>query len=98
MSPTPIVNATTFPVMNNFKDISSVVNLITPLLSTGAAILFLGMLFYAGYVILTAGGSAENYQKAQKIATFAVIGLLIVVLAYVIVRLLSYLLGVQSLI
>ena len=89
------VNPTNFPSAR-FTDLGSITNLITPLLSIGGGIIFLVMLFYAGFTVLTAGGKTENLEKARNIATYAVIGLLVIMFGYLIVKVLAIILNVQD--
>lgn len=95
-----IINPQTLPTYlpgpTRFGDIGSIVNLITPLLTLGAALIFLVMLFYGGFTILTAGGDPAKYDTAKKIVTFAVIGLLIVLLAFLAVRVIGTVLNVPT--
>ena len=43
------------------------------------------LILYGGFTWMTAGGSEEKVEKAKKIVTAAVIGLVIVILAWAIV-------------
>lgn len=55
---------------------------VTGALSIAGAIFFV-MFLWGGVRYLTAGGSAEDVKKARQILTNAVIGMVIVALAYV---------------
>lgn len=44
--------------------------------------IFLGLIIYAGYLWMTAGGESEKVDKAKKLIFQAVIGLIIVLAAY----------------
>lgn len=44
------------------------------------------MIMYAGFLILTGGGDEEKSQKAKRIITYAIIGVLIILFSYVIYR------------
>lgn len=72
-----------------FGNIASILNLVLPLVTIAAALLFLIMLFRAAFTILTGAGTAENVAKAQKTVTNAVIGLILIISAYTIVRLVA---------
>jgi len=50
-------------------------------------------LIYAGILMVTAGGEEGNVEKAKKIITFAVIGIVIIVLSYTIVGFIANILG-----
>jgi len=67
---------------SKFSNFGTITNLLLPILITGAAIVFLGMILYGAYIYITAGDNPKNVQKAQQIFIFACIGLLIVVLSY----------------
>ncbi|MDO8497752.1 MAG: hypothetical protein Q7S61_04370 [bacterium] len=72
-----------------FGNIASILNLVLPLVTIAAALLFLIMLFRAAFTILTGAGTAENIAKAQKTMTNAIIGLILIISAYTIVRLVA---------
>lgn len=78
------------PAVNPFAKISTfghLLNVILPILIIGAAVLLLVMLLYGAFTWITAGGSAENVAKAQKIMTYAILGLVLVILSFVFVKL-----------
>lgn len=45
-------------------------------------IIFVLLSLYAGFLWMTAGGTEENIEKAKKILTAAVVGLVIILLSY----------------
>jgi cbb3-type cytochrome oxidase subunit 3 len=47
-------------------------------------IIFLGLMVYGGYIWMTDRGNSDNIEKAKKLITAAVIGLIIVMAAYAI--------------
>jgi len=51
------------------------------------------MLIYAGMLMVTAGGEEEQIGKAKKIITYAVIGIVIIVLSYTIIGFVTNILG-----
>ncbi|OGK42635.1 hypothetical protein A3A74_06390 [Candidatus Roizmanbacteria bacterium RIFCSPLOWO2_01_FULL_35_13] len=69
--------------------IGQLMNVFLPALIIGAAILLLIMLLYGSYTWITAGGNAENVAKAQKIMTYSVFGLVLVILSLLFVRLIT---------
>ncbi len=93
-TPTPYINATTFPAAR-FGNISNLTGLIAPLLMTGAALLFGGMLLLMAYKWLTAGSDQDQVTQARNIGTYAVLGIVLVLGAYVIVKIVGYVLGIQ---
>ena len=80
-----------------FANIATLINVILPLLTLGAALIFLVMALYGGFVWITSGGSQENLAKAQKIFTSSIIGLVIVIFSFALVNLIGYILKVQIL-
>ena len=79
-----------------FGNIASLLNLFIPILIIGAALLLLIMLLYGGFTWITAGGTPENLAKAQKIMTFAIIGLVIVILSFLFVKLISIIFNIAA--
>jgi len=86
---TSFINPTSFAPAK-FINIGVIYNLITPLLMIGAAILFLVTIISAAFTYLTAGGNAENIKKAQKSLMFAIIGLVFVISAYLIMKIIAF--------
>ena len=80
-----------------FTTIATLVNLILPLLSLGGTVIFLIMALYGAFTWISSGGSRENLAKAQKIFTSSIIGLIIVVFSFVLVKLIGYILKIQIL-
>lgn len=79
-----------------FANIASLLNLFIPILIIGAAFLLLIMLLYGGFTWITAGGTPENLAKAQKIMTYAILGLVIVVLSFLFVKLISIIFNIAA--
>lgn len=76
--------------IQKFGNIASILNLVVPLLMSGAALLFLIMLLRAGFKIITAGGDPNQISAAQKMMTFAVIGLVVIISSYTLIRIIGY--------
>jgi amino acid transporter len=70
-------------VNSNLPDV--IVNIINYLLAF-LALLAVIMILFGGFQWLTAGGNEEKVDKAKKILTAAVIGLVIIILAWAIAR------------
>lgn len=96
ISPIDIGNSNFYPPAA-VGNLGAMLNFIIPILSAGAALIFLGMLMLAGFTWITAGDKPENVQKAQKIMTFAVLGLLIVFFSYLAMKVISMVLGTGTL-
>jgi hypothetical protein len=86
------INPTTF-LPAKIADISTIITFVLPFISLGAAVAFLGMLIYAAFTWMTAADKPENITKAWKIASFAFLGLFIVIISFVAVKLLGLVLG-----
>ena len=82
---------------NKFANIASFLNIILPLIMIGAALVFLVMALFGAFTWLTSGGSQENLAKAQKTFINAIIGLLIVVFAFVLTQIIGKMLNVSIL-
>lgn len=99
-----IVKAATFkpePIENptGYSGEDALGNLLTNVattIATAAGILLFAMLIYGGITWLTAAGNEDQTEKAQKIISSAIIGLVIVVTAYFITELLGSVLGFGS--
>lgn len=78
------------------SSVSTLMNVILPLMTLGAAILFLSMCLYGAFLILTGGDTPEKLKKGQQTLIFAIIGLVIVLAAFIIVKLIGLVLGVNN--
>ena len=65
-------------------EISSIVGTFINALLTLVGLFFLILMVYAGYLWMTARGESDQVDKARKIITGAIIGLVIVLSAYAI--------------
>ena len=70
-------------------------NVIIPIMTAGAGLIFFIMLVYGGFSYLTSGDSPEGVKKATATMTSAIVGLVIVIAAYLIVKLIGYFFNVQ---
>jgi len=85
---------------NNFApakitSVAGLMKVILPLLVLGAGLFFLVILLQAAFKILTAGDNKEAISKAQKTIFFAVLGLIVVVSSFLLVKLIGVILGIQ---
>lgn len=92
-------NATTlptfYPSMRYFNNIGSLVNIIVSTVMLVAGIVFLGMIFYASFIMLTSTGDPEKVAQGRNIVTFGFIGLLIMLSAFLVVKVVEYFLGID---
>ncbi len=91
-SPTPFINPTSiqnmFPAAR-FTDLGTLLNIVTPVLTFLAVLLLGGMLGKAAFTILTAGDDPEKVGQARQTATYAFIGIMIIISAYFVVKLIG---------
>lgn len=76
--------------------ISTLLNLILPLLTLGAALIFLAMCLFAAFIWITNGDNKEKIAEAQKTLGFAFVGLIVVAISFIIVKLVGFVLGVTN--
>ncbi len=92
MSPTPFINPTSiqtlFPAAR-FTDLGTLLNIVTPLLTILAVLILGGLLGKSALLILTAGDDPDKVAQARQTATYAIAGILIIVSAYFVVRLIG---------
>ncbi|OGK24462.1 hypothetical protein A2954_07515 [Candidatus Roizmanbacteria bacterium RIFCSPLOWO2_01_FULL_37_12] len=82
------INSTNFPPAR-IATFAHLLNVILPMLIIGAAILLLIMLLWGAFTRITSGGNPENLAKSQKIMTYAILGLVLVILSFLFVKLIS---------
>lgn len=78
------------------SNISSLMNVILPMLTLGAALICLVYGLYGAFFILTGGDSPEKIKKGQQTIIYSIIGLGIVFCAFVAVKLIGLILGVNN--
>lgn len=93
---TPDVTCENFPPAC-FTNISGVIDFILPVLFLLAAVVLLGVLIFAAFKMMTSDGEADNFKTIKNTITYAVIGVLVIVLAYFLVRVIAFALGIPFL-
>lgn len=58
-----------------------------------AGAIAIGMLIWGGFIYITAGGNEEKNQKAKTVLTYAIVGIVIILLAKVLITLFIKALG-----
>ncbi len=53
------------------------------------------LVMYSGFKFLTSGGDAKQVQSAQQTLTYAIIGLVVVILSFLVIQLVSVITGVE---
>ncbi len=91
---TPSINCQNFPpaCLTNISQLSSI---LLPLLYTGSAIMVIMLLIYAAYLYLKSGGDAALITRSQNIMTYAVVGIILITLAYFFTRVITYIFDVK---
>ncbi len=79
-----------------FTNVSVFLNLILPLATAGASVIFLVIILSAAFKIITHGDSPEEIKKSQQTIGFAVLGLIIVIVSFLAVKLIGKMLGVTN--
>ena len=78
-----------------FDSIASILNLIMPLFMAGAGLVFFITLLIGALTIITAGGNSERFQTGRKKITFSIMGLIMVISSYFIVKLIEIIFGLD---
>ncbi|MDO8610018.1 MAG: hypothetical protein Q7R95_05690 [bacterium] len=79
-----------------FNTLGTIINIIIPLLTAGAAIFFLATSLMAAFRIMTNGENPEIIKKSQASIVYSLFGLAFVIVSFFIVRLIGRILGVDS--
>lgn len=69
---------------NGATDIAGLLDKVLPWVSVAAGVIAFAFLLYSGFIYLTAGGNAESAKKGQTGILNAILGLIIIALAYTI--------------
>ncbi|MDP3974524.1 MAG: hypothetical protein Q8P65_00870 [bacterium] len=78
-----------------FTDVSSILNIVMPLFIGGAGLVFFITLLIGALTIITAGGNSERFQTGRKKITFSIMGLIMVISSYFIVKLIEIIFGLD---
>ena len=77
------------------SDISGIIQNILKLLAPAAAVAFFVMILVGGFQFLTSGGDPKAVGQARTTLTFAIVGVILVVVSYLILRIVFSLTGVD---
>lgn len=72
------------------SSLGSILNILIPFMTIGAGLIFLMMLITGSFMYITSGDNPEGVKKAQATMFSAVTGLLIVISAYLVAKLISW--------
>lgn len=93
------INATTFPTYfppaGKINNLASILNLLLPLAIAGVLLIFLAVMLYGAFTWITAGDNPENIKKAHNTILYSVLGLVIVIISYVLVKIIAIILNIQ---
>ncbi len=78
-----------------FAKISSFTNLLVPLMMVGGGLVALIMLLLGAYRYITSEGNPEKISKAQNVILYAIIGLFLIVLAFVFTKVIGTIFNVK---
>lgn len=81
--------------MAKIQNLGVLFNVIIPIMTAVIGFSFFIMLVYGGFTYLTSGDNAEGVKKATATMTSAIIGLVIVLCAYLLVKLIDYFFHIQ---
>ena len=87
------------PISGPLKDINTVGDLINRLLSfliPLAGIILLLVLIWGGYDFLMSGGAPDKIKSAQAKITTGLIGFFLLAFAYLIVKIIAFIFGVET--
>lgn len=76
-----------FEPAKKFTSIASLFNIIVPNVIILAGIIFFVITLRAGFILLGSSGNPEQMKKAQKLLTYGVVGLVIILFSYILVKL-----------
>ena len=71
-------------------------NVVVAVIELSGVVLFI-MLVAGGFAFITSGGNPKQLEQARKTLTYAIIGLVIIVSAYLIIQIISVFTGVPDL-
>ena len=78
-----------------FGDLASILNLVRPILIGAVGIVALIYSLIGGFYMITAGGDSEKFKKAQQIFKNVIVGTIIVILSYLIIKLIEMVFGIN---
>ena len=82
-------------ITSRFQDLAAVVNKLLPLLFVFAGLILFIMFIWGGFSLLTSGGDPQKAEAARGKITNAVIGFVIVFVAYWLTQILTSVFGLQ---
>lgn len=82
--------------LKGINTVGDLINTLMKFLIPLAGIILLLVLIWGGYDFLMSGGNPEKVKSAQAKITTGIIGFVLLVLSYLIVRIISFIFGLQT--
>lgn len=82
-------------IIRDYSSIGAIISSIVPVIFAIAGIILFVMFIMAGFTLLTAGGSADKIKQGSAMMTSALIGFVIIFLAYWIMQIIQIIFGVK---
>lgn len=82
-----------FPPALRFESFGQLASDIVLILTTVAAVLSVFFIMIAGFKFVTSGGDEKKLASARNTITYAIIGIAVTILAFIILRVIQYILG-----
>lgn len=91
---TPSINCQNFPpaCLTNISQLSS---LLLPILYTVSALIVIMLLVYGGLLYLKSAGDPAIVTRSQNIMTYAIVGILLITVAYFFTRVVTFFFNVD---
>ncbi len=84
------------PLRAEISDLSGLINVLVSFIFPLAAVILFAMLCYAGFVYISSEGSSDKVNQAKGIITSSIIGLILLFLAFFIIRIVSAIFGFEG--
>ncbi len=82
------------PQGQSITNIGDLINILVPFLISLAGVVLLVIILWGGYDLMTSQGTPEKIKNAQAKLTSGLIGFVLLISAYMITRLISYIFGI----
>ena len=83
-------------ITSRFKDIGAIISKLLPLLYSVAGLILLVMLLWGGFDLLFSGGDQAKMTSAKNRITAAIVGFILIFVAYWLTQLVSFIFGLKS--
>ncbi|OGM28037.1 hypothetical protein A3D00_05455 [Candidatus Woesebacteria bacterium RIFCSPHIGHO2_02_FULL_38_9] len=83
-------------IFANSSAVSTIINLVIPYVFVAAGLLLLLLILYGGFTFITSATNPKGVEQAKSILTAAIVGFVIVFVAYWVVQLVIIALGLST--